>query len=65
MIYWHFEENKGLLDGRKLFLVCRGSYDRLEIADYINSLNPVRFSGFTPNPKMEEVLKGLIYRNMT
>ena len=59
MIYWHFEENKGLLDGRKLFLVCRGSYDRLEIADYINSLNPVRFSGFTPNPKMEEVLKGV------
>lgn len=59
MIYRGFEENKSLLDGKRLFLVCRGSFDRLDIADYINSLDPVRFSGFTPNPKMEEVMDGV------
>ncbi|MBO5513172.1 MAG: phosphonoacetaldehyde reductase [Mogibacterium sp.] len=59
MIYRGFEENKGLLEGKKLFLVCRGSFDKLEMADYIKSLGPVRFSGFTPNPKMEEVLDGV------
>lgn len=59
MIYRGFEENKDLLKGRKLFLVCRGSFDRLGIAEYIKSLDPVRFSGFTPNPKMEEVMEGV------
>lgn len=59
MIYRGFEENKGLLEGKKLFLVCRGSFDRLELADFIKSLDPVRFSGFTPNPKMEEVMEGV------
>ena len=59
LIYRNFEENKGLLEGRKLFLVCRGSFDRLDIAEFINSLEPVRFSGFTPNPKMEEVMDGV------
>lgn len=29
------------------------------MADYIKSLGPVRFSGFTPNPKMEEVMDGV------
>ncbi len=59
MIYRGFEENKHLLDGKKHFLVCRGSFDRLGIAEYINGLGPVRFSGFTPNPKMEEVMEGV------
>lgn len=59
MIYYGFEDNKHLLDGKKLFLVCRGSFDRLEMAEYIKSLEPVRFSGFTPNPKMEEVMDGV------
>ena len=59
MIYKGFEENKSLLEGKKLFLVCRGSFDRLEMAEYINGLDPVRFSGFTPNPKMEEVMDGV------
>ena len=59
MIYRGFEKNKGLLEGRKLFLVCRGSFDRLEMSEYIKSLDPVRFSGFTPNPKMEEVDEGV------
>lgn len=48
-----------MLEGRRLFLVCRGSFDRLEIAEYIKSLDPVRFSDFTPNPKMEEVMAGV------
>ena len=59
MIYWNFDENKELLKGRKLFLVCRGSFDRLNMSEYIKSLDPVRFSGFTPNPKMEEVMDGV------
>lgn len=59
MIHRGFEENKGLLEGKKLFLVCRGSFDKLDMADFIKSLEPVRFSGFTPNPKMEEVMDGV------
>lgn len=59
MIYRGFEANKHLLDGRRLFLVCRGSFDRLDMAEYIKSLGPVRFSDFTPNPKMEEALAGV------
>ena len=59
MIYWNFDENKELLKGRKLFLVCRGSFDRLNMSEYIKSLDPVRFSGFTPNPKIEEVMDGV------
>ena len=59
MIYRGFEENKSLLEGKKLFLVCRGSFDRLDMAEYIKSLDPIRFSGFTPNPKMEEVMDGV------
>ena len=54
-----FEENKEILKGRRIFLVCRGSFDRLDLAPYINELDPVRFSGFTPNPKMEEVMDGV------
>ena len=59
MIYHGFEKNKELLEGRKLFLVARGSFDRLGIAEYIKSMDSVRFSGFTPNPKMEEVMAGV------
>ena len=58
MINHGFEENKHLLDGRRLFLVCRGSFDRLDIAEYINSLETVRFSGFTPNPNVEDTKTG-------
>lgn len=59
LIYKGFESNRRILEGRRLFLVCRGSFDRLEIAEYIKSLDPVRFSDFTPNPKMEEARKGV------
>ena len=59
MIYRGFEDNKEILKGRRIFLVCRGSFDRLDLAPYINALDPVRFSGFTPNPKMEEVMDGV------
>ncbi|MBR5452558.1 MAG: phosphonoacetaldehyde reductase [Clostridia bacterium] len=48
-----------LLRGKKLLLVCGASFDRLEIRDEILSLNPVRFSGFSPNPKYEECCAGL------
>ena len=59
MIYRGYEDNKEILKGRRIFLVCRGSFDRLDLAPYINALDPVRFSGFTPNPKMEEVMDGV------
>ena len=59
MIYRGFEENKRVLEGKNLFLVCRGSFDSLWIADFINGLDPIRFSGFTPNPGIEEVMDGV------
>jgi alcohol dehydrogenase class IV len=54
-----FEKNKGVLDNKKLFLVCGKSFDKLEFADYIKGLNPVRFGNFRPNPLYEEVLDGV------
>lgn len=48
-----------LLSGKKLLLVCGSSFDRLSIKDEILSLSPVRFSGFSPNPKYEECCRGL------
>ncbi|MDO5444334.1 MAG: phosphonoacetaldehyde reductase [Eubacteriales bacterium] len=54
-----FEQNKSVLLGKRLFLVCGKSFDKLEISKYINDLKPFRFSGFTPNPKIEEVQAGL------
>lgn len=59
MIIEGFENSKELLDKRKLFLVCGNSFDRLEFADYIKGLEPVRFGNFRPNPLYEEVLDGV------
>ncbi len=47
------------LIGKKVFLVCGKSFDRLEIAEAILRLNPVRFSGFSPNPVYDDVCQGL------
>lgn len=46
---------------KKLLLVCGGSYDRLSIQENIETLPVrfVRFSGFSPNPKYEEVSAGV------
>lgn len=59
MIIEGFENGKELLNNKKLFLVCGNSFDKLEFADYIKGLNPVRFGNFTPNPLYEEVLDGV------
>ena len=59
MIYRGFEENKRMLEGKNLFLVCRGSFDSLKIAGFIKGLDSCRFSGFTPNPGKEEVMDGV------
>lgn len=59
MIIEGFENSKELLDKRKLFLVCGNSFDRLEFADYIKGLEPIRFGNFRPNPLYEEVLDGV------
>ena len=45
--------------GKKVFLVCGSSFDRLEIASAINRLDPVRFSAFSPNPVYEDVCAGV------
>ena len=47
------------LQGKKVFLVCGNSFDRLEIARSIAGLNPVRFSGFSPNPVYEDICAGV------
>ena len=45
----------------KLLLVCGGSFDRLYFRDYVMSMDTqlVRFGGFSPNPKYEEICAGL------
>lgn len=48
-----------ILRGRKLLLVCGGSFDRLDIAPGIRALDSVRFSEFAPNPVYEDVCKGV------
>ena len=48
-------------DSKKVFLVCDSSYPFLNIKDYIEGLDfpHVMFSEFTPNPRYEEVCKGI------
>lgn len=51
---------------RKFLLVCGGSFRRLPIADYFDSLDIpyVTFSDFTPNPQYDEVCRGVeVYRS--
>ena len=50
-----------LKDSKKVFLVCDSSYQFLHIKDYIEGLSfpHVIFSEFTPNPRYEEVCKGI------
>lgn len=50
-----------LKDSKKVFLVCDSSYPFLNIKDYIEGLGfpHVLFSEFTPNPRYEEVCKGI------
>lgn len=50
---------------RKFLLVCGGSFRRLPIADYFDTLDipHVIFSDFTPNPQYDEVCRGVeMYR---
>ena len=48
-------------DSKKVFVVCDSSYQFLNIKDYIEGLGfpHVMFSEFTPNPRYEEVCKGI------
>lgn len=48
-------------DSKKVFVVCDSSYSFLNIKDYIEGLGfpHVLFSEFTPNPRYEEVCKGI------
>ena len=50
-----------LKDSKKVFLVCDSSYSFLNIKEDIESLGfpHVMFSEFTPNPRYEEVCKGI------
>lgn len=53
-------------DCRKVFLVCGRSYYTLEISKYIEraGIPLIIFNGFSPNPKYEEVEKGIdLYRH--
>lgn len=45
---------------KKLLLICGSSFERLPIRSEIEALpvETVRFSGFTPNPRYEEVCEG-------
>ena len=50
-----------LKDSKKVFVVCDSSYPFLNIKDYIEGLGfpHILFSEFTPNPRYEEVCKGI------
>ena len=50
-----------LKDSKKVFLVCDSSYPFLNIKEDIESIGfpHVMFSDFTPNPRYEEVCKGI------
>ena len=53
------------LDCRKFLLVCGGSFRRLPIAGYFETLDIpyVTFTDFTPNPQYDEVCRGVeVYR---
>ena len=58
MIYSGYFENNAIINGKKLFLVCGKSFDKLSFAEDILKRNPVRFGEFCPNPKYEDVMKG-------
>lgn len=63
-ILWELPALLNYLEGRKLLLVCGGSFDRLDIAPDIHALNPVRFSDFAPNPVYEDICKGVeLFKN--
>lgn len=49
------------IGSKKLFLVCGRSYDKMELKDFIEQidLEIVRFSDFSPNPKYEDICKGV------
>ena len=54
-------------DSKKVFVVCDSSYQFLNIKDYIEGLGfpRVMFSEFTPNPRYEEVCKGIDFFQIT
>ena len=48
-----------LLENKKTLLVCGKSFDSLEFSADIIKYDVVRFSDFAPNPKYEDVCKGV------
>lgn len=63
MILEGFEQNKDILNDKKLFLVCGKSFDKLAFADEVKKLKPARFSAFSSNPLYEEIMNGLVQFN--
>lgn len=47
------------LGGGRYLLVCGNSFDKLPIKEFITKFDIIRFSEFSPNPKYEEVVKGV------
>lgn len=48
-----------LLENKKTLLVCGNSFDSLDFSVDILKYDVVRFSSFSPNPKYEDVCKGV------
>lgn len=53
------EKIKPLIEGKKIFLVKDSAYDTLSVKQTIDLYNCTEFSGFTPNPKYEQVVDGV------
>ena len=47
------------LGGGRYLLVCGNSFDKLPIKEFITKFDIIRFSEFSPNPKYDEVVKGV------
>ena len=58
MIIEGFDQSKDIFSGKRIFLVCGPSFEKLSFSDYVIGLNPVRFSDFSPNPAYEDIMKG-------
>lgn len=58
-VFHKVDKLKALLEGKKFLLVHSASYERLEIKSFFDALPHAEFTGFTPNPKYEEVLEGV------
>lgn len=58
IIYANYMEVREWLAGRKIFLVCGNTFDRLRIKECFEGIDHIRYGNYTPNPKYESITEG-------